>query len=177
MARRRRRSDVGGGYAILGVLTLAAVGWLIEFVQANKDVIVMVVIVVVGLGMVMLVVSRLKQASRQRLAIAEERRLTEQRAVEAQRLIAQKQAQDQVRRETLLLRYGDQDLVDAIMGRRVRIGMTKEHLIESWGHPHDIKETILKTKRKEEFKYNNVGVNRYLSRVFLEDGFVVGWKQ
>ena len=163
---RRRRNDAGGGTLILAVLLLAALGWLIEFVKTNQNAIFDGIIIVVVIGTVILIVARI-QRGRRRRAEADEAR----QALEAER------AREQVRRHYLLTRYNDEHIVNAIMGRQVWVGMTREQLVESWGHPHDIKQTILKTKRKDEFKYTNVGVNRYLSRVFLENDEVVGWKQ
>jgi hypothetical protein len=76
----------------------------------------------------------------------------------------------------LIDKYG---IVDAerILARQVWQGMTHEQLIESWGNPVDQEVEIKRAKTKETWKYNQIGRNRYASRVFLENGVVIGWKQ
>lgn len=79
-------------------------------------------------------------------------------------------------RQRLIDKYG---IVDAerILARQVWQGMTHEQLIESWGNPVDQEVEIKRAKTKETWKYNQIGRNRYASRVFLENGVVIGWKQ
>ncbi len=81
------------------------------------------------------------------------------------------------RREYLMGKYHDLELVELIMKKKIRQGMTKEQLVDSWGEPVDTDEKVYKTKIKETFKYNQSGKNRFRERVFVEDGYVVGWQE
>ncbi len=74
-------------------------------------------------------------------------------------------------------KYKDQDVVEKIMNRMFWQGQTEEQLIDSLQKPLDIDEKVLKSKRREVWKYNRDGVNRYRLRITLENGIVVGWKQ
>lgn len=81
------------------------------------------------------------------------------------------------RREALLRKYQDPETVAAIMNRSFWQGQTDEQLVDSLGNPEDIDQKILKTKKKEIWKYNHQGGNRYGLRITLENDHVVGWDQ
>jgi len=81
------------------------------------------------------------------------------------------------RREALLHKYQDPETVAAIMTRSFWQGQTDEQLVDSLGNPEDIDQKILKTKKKEIWKYNHQGGNRYGLRITLENDHVVGWDQ
>ena len=49
-------------------------------------------------------------------------------------------------------------------------------LEESRGEPVDLEKECLRAKTKQTWKYNQVGVNRYKERIYLENHVVVGWK-
>ena len=80
------------------------------------------------------------------------------------------------RRKRLMAKYGDASLVDVIMKQQISQGMTTEQLVDSWGRPNDIDQTIYKTKTKHTYKYGRTGKNRFSNRVFVENGLVVGWQ-
>ncbi len=80
------------------------------------------------------------------------------------------------RRHALLEKYGDPEIVEAIMSRRFWVGQTNEQLRDSLGTPVDIDEQVLKTKVKHTWKYNRRGRNRYGLRALLDNGTVVGWQ-
>ena len=73
-------------------------------------------------------------------------------------------------------RYDDALMVDTIMEGRIARGMTADMVIDVWGEPADMDETVLKTKTKREMKYDQKGENRFGTRVYLENGVVVGWE-
>jgi hypothetical protein len=50
-------------------------------------------------------------------------------------------------------------------------------LLDSLGHPADIDEKVLKTKKKEIWKYHHMGGNRFGLRITLELNQVVGWDE
>ncbi len=93
-------------------------------------------------------------------------------------LIAAAKAKARKKRIAFLLeKYGDQQIVDAIMRRMFWQGQSQEQLIDSLGRPADIDQKVLKTKVKEIWKYNHQGGNRFGLRITLENGIVVGWDQ
>ena len=81
------------------------------------------------------------------------------------------------RRAYLLDKYHDQNVVESIMNKSFWQGQTNEQLIDSLGKPHDIDQKILKSKKKEVWKYDHHGGNRYGLRITLDDDIVVGWNQ
>lgn len=81
-----------------------------------------------------------------------------------------------LRRMILMRRYDDALMVDTIMEGRIARGMSAEMVVDVWGQPADMDETVLKTKTKREMKYDQKGKNRFGTRVYLEDGVVVGWE-
>lgn len=68
-------------------------------------------------------------------------------------------------------KYGDTDEGRAISNKQVFIGMSEWQLRDSWGHPKSIASRRLKTKIKETWIYDAA------NHIYLEDGYVVGWKQ
>ena len=81
------------------------------------------------------------------------------------------------RREELMNKYQDEELVDSLIKQTFWQGQTADQLIDSLGNPHDIDQKILKTKKKEVWKYNHQGGNRYGLRITLDNDLVVGWDQ
>ncbi|WP_305844080.1 DUF2845 domain-containing protein [Photobacterium leiognathi] len=81
------------------------------------------------------------------------------------------------RREYLIDKYQDLSLVEDLMNRCFWVEQTADQLIDSLGHPVDIEQKILKTKKKEVWKYSHQGGNRYSLRITLDNDRVVGWDQ
>lgn len=92
-----------------------------------------------------------------------------------QRLMEEKRRAE-AERQRLIAKYGD-DIAERILKHLIWQGMTEDQLIESWGPPADRDYEVRHTKTKETWKYGQVGRNRFSSRVFIENGYVVGWKQ
>ena len=84
---------------------------------------------------------------------------------------------DKRRRERLMVKYGDADVVQRIMKRMIWQGMSKDQLIDSRGRPVDVGTKIYKTKTTEIFKYGQTGKNRFDARITVENGAVVGWEE
>lgn len=80
------------------------------------------------------------------------------------------------RRQFLMAKYKDASLVDLIMSKKIRQGMSTEQLVDSWGRPADVDEKVYKTKVKYTFKYNRTGKNRFKDRVYVENDLVIGWQ-
>lgn len=81
------------------------------------------------------------------------------------------------RREYLMSKYGDIQLVERLMERAIWQGMSEEQLVDSRGRPEAKDEKVYKTKIRETFKYNQTGKNRFRNRVYVENGIVVGWEE
>ena len=77
----------------------------------------------------------------------------------------------------LMLKYKDKEIVESLMNQSFWQGQTADQLIDSLGSPEDIDQKILKTKKKEVWKYNHQGANRYGLRITLDNDSVVGWDQ
>ncbi|QBQ55050.1 hypothetical protein [Nitrosococcus wardiae] len=83
------------------------------------------------------------------------------------------------RREKLMNKYRDEELVEELMNGSFWKGQTYDQLIDSLGNPEEVEEKIeegiIKTKKKEIWKYDKHGGNRYGLSITLENGVVVGW--
>ena len=77
----------------------------------------------------------------------------------------------------LMAKYGDKETVNNIINKAIWVGQTEEQLRESLGAPEDIDQKVLKTKKKEVWKYGHKGGNRYMYRITLDDDEVVGWDE
>ncbi len=77
----------------------------------------------------------------------------------------------------LMLKYGDDKLVMALLDRTIWQGMTAEQLRDAWGDPVSIEHKVMKTRTRDVFKYRQTAKNRFRDKVVLEDGVVTGWDQ
>ena len=74
-------------------------------------------------------------------------------------------------------KYQDEALVEKLMKCSFWQGQSSDQLLDSIGNPEDIDEKVLKTKKKEVWKYNHQSGNRYGLRITLDNDIVVGWDQ
>lgn len=81
------------------------------------------------------------------------------------------------RRGKLLNKYGDIEIVNLILAKKICLGMSSEQLRDSWGPPEGISQNVYKTKIKETFKYNKIGKNRFANKVILENEIIIGWSK
>ena len=81
------------------------------------------------------------------------------------------------REDYLREKYGDEELVSKIMRKVVWQGQTDEQLADSLGDPEDIDQKVLKTKKKEIWKYYHQSGNRYGLRITLDNDVVIGWDE
>ncbi|MCD9468958.1 DUF2845 domain-containing protein [Photobacterium sp. NCIMB 13483] len=81
------------------------------------------------------------------------------------------------RREYLIDKYQDLSLVEDLMNQCFWVEQTADQLIDSLGYPVDVEQKMLKTKKKEVWKYSHQGGNRYSLRITLDNDHVVGWDQ
>ena len=82
----------------------------------------------------------------------------------------------ELRRASLTARFDD-ETSSRILAGQIWIGQTGEQLREALGEPLDIDEKVMKTKRREVWKYDQKSANRFNTRVTLENGLVTGWER
>lgn len=81
------------------------------------------------------------------------------------------------RRKELFEKYKDESVVEGIMAKTFWQGQTSEQLLDSFGEPLAIDNKVLKTKKKEIWKYDTIARNRYGLKITLENDIVMGWDQ
>lgn len=81
------------------------------------------------------------------------------------------------RRDKIYKKYGHTDIAKKIVNRTIWVGETSEQLIDSMGKPVDIDERVLKTKRKEVWKYYQKSTNRFGLKITIENDVLVGWDE
>lgn len=89
----------------------------------------------------------------------------------------EKKKQANEKKEYLDKKYNNSELVEKILNQTVWLGQTSEQVIDTLGEPEDTDEKVLKTKKKETWKYFQTGKNRYAFKVFIENGKVIGWDE
>jgi hypothetical protein len=77
--------------------------------------------------------------------------------------------------EYLTGKYRDETIVAKIYHHRFWEGQTAEQLLDSLGKPHAMDDKLLKTRKREVWKYNRTGVNRYGLRITLDNDIVTTW--
>jgi len=83
----------------------------------------------------------------------------------------------QKRLQYLRDKYKVEEVVQKIFQGHFWQGQTEDQLRDSLGSPVAIDEKLLKTKRREVWKYRHQGANRFALRITVEDGYVTGWDQ
>ena len=86
-----------------------------------------------------------------------------------------KKQNEKKRYEYLMNKYNNEEIVEDIIKETIWQGETEEQLVDSLGRPEAIDNKILKTKKKEVYKYHHQSANRYRLRITLENDIVVGW--
>jgi hypothetical protein len=92
-------------------------------------------------------------------------------------LIGLKVYQSRARLAYLRNKYGNEAIVQGIIQHHFWEGQTSEQLVDSIGNPASVDQKVLKTRKREIWKYNRQGVNRYGLRITLDGDIVVGWDQ
>ncbi len=89
----------------------------------------------------------------------------------------EKARKEREKKEYIYQKYGHTDIAERIINKSVWVGETTEQLIDSLGEPIDIDESVLKTKKKEVWKYYQKSSTRYGFKAKVENGIVVGWDE
>ena len=79
--------------------------------------------------------------------------------------------------QLLLDKYGNEEIVQRIMNQHFWQGQTAAQLLDSIGNPMGIDRKAMATRKREVWKYNSIGKNRYGLRITLDDDVVIGWDQ
>jgi len=79
------------------------------------------------------------------------------------------------RKQRLMKKYGDSEVVRRIMEKTIWEGMTSEQLADCLGRPLDIDERLTRKSMTKTLKYRRIGRGRYGTRVTVRDGRVIGW--
>ena len=69
-------------------------------------------------------------------------------------------------------KYGDEQTVQRILRANYWQGQTAEQLRDSLGEPASVDGGLLKTRKREVWKYHPTGKNRYRLRITLDDDVV-----
>jgi hypothetical protein len=77
--------------------------------------------------------------------------------------------------EYLMSKYGNEQIIALIYSHRYWQGQTAGQLLDSLGNPHGVDRKLLKTMKREVWKYNPRGVNRYGLRITLDNDVVSSW--
>lgn len=78
------------------------------------------------------------------------------------------------RRRRIQATYSDPTVQQRIISKQIWRGMTEQQLFDSWGRPSKVTTQVLKTKVKKTYRFGNT---RYGPSVYVDNGFVSGWRQ
>lgn len=155
MARRSRAADKLLGMAVVAVLALGAIGAAFD---AAKSIRPEIYLAVIGMVLALVMLRGLYRFMRARAD-----RAAASRAIDR-------------RRVSLLAKYQDEVVVNAVMAGDIWHDMTKAQLIDAWGQPDDVETKVMKSKIRETYKFGRIGVNRFERRAVLENDVVVAWE-
>ncbi len=164
MPRRKKSSD----FFLIGLVVFGGV--VAAIAKFFETVGFVIPLAIVGFAFGLYALNLFLTASSQKRALEANRRAQVQ-------LRKQAEQREKAWRDALMLKYNDQQVVDSLIAKRLWIGQTSEQLQDSFGAPDDVDERVLKTKRKEVWKYGHKGANRYEYRITLENDRVVGWDE
>ena len=66
---------------------------------------------------------------------------------------------------------------ELIAERKIRIGMSRKALIQSWGIPSDLNTTVTRYGRHEQFVYGTYTAYSSPTYVYVDDGVVTSWQK
>jgi hypothetical protein len=146
-----------GGFLVFGVL-----GQVSRAAGPGGVMILLVLVVGAWIGVAVLKRrARLKREEEQRLLAA------------AQNADFERQVAD--RFQDLVQRFGEVN-ANRIVGKTLWQGATAEMIHEMLGTPENVSSKVLKTLKRDVWKYNRLDARRYGLQVTLENEVCVGWK-
>lgn len=90
-------------------------------------------------------------------------------------ILGNKKRQRDARIAWLRDKYRDESIVQKLVQCQYWVGQSSEQLRDSLGEPVAVDDKLLKTIKREVWKYNQNGKNRYRLRITVENDRVVGW--
>lgn len=71
----------------------------------------------------------------------------------------------------------NQRIINAIMERKIILGMTKKDVIASWGQPNDINKTVTTYGTDEQWVYGFISLySDTLQFLYFDDGILTSWQ-
>lgn len=89
-------------------------------------------------------------------------------------VMARRASKRRKRIEELRKKYPE-DIVQRILAGQIWQGQTENQLIEALGSPAEVDRKVLKTMRREIWKYGRMSARRFRLRITVENGTVTGW--
>lgn len=83
-------------------------------------------------------------------------------------------ARKRARIQALRDKYSE-DVVKRILAGQIWQGQTEDQLVDTLGRPLEVDRKILKTTRREIWKYKQTSAQRFGLRITVENGYVMGW--
>jgi hypothetical protein len=105
--------------------------------------------------------ARLKREENERLSVAAQNANFEQQVAE--------------RLQNLVQRFGEVN-ANRIVGKTLWQGATAEMIHEMLGAPENVSSKVLKTLKRDVWKYNRLDARRYGLQVTIENDVCVGWE-
>jgi len=90
-------------------------------------------------------------------------------------LVMASQASKRRKRIEELRRKYPEDIVQRILAGQIWQGQTEGQLIDALGSPAEVDRKVLKTMRREIWKYGRMSARRFRLRIIVENGTVAGW--
>ncbi len=90
-------------------------------------------------------------------------------------LVMASQAIKRRKRIEELRRKYSEDIVQRILAGQIWQGQTEGQLIDALGSPAEVDRKVLKTMRREVWKYGRMSARRFRLRITVENGTVAGW--
>ncbi len=91
-------------------------------------------------------------------------------------IVLYKRFQHSRRIEYLTNRHSDELIVQRILAKEMWEGQTAEQLTDSLGHPAGVDIKQMARRKREIWKDNQTGKNRYALRITLDNDVVTGWE-
>jgi len=89
-------------------------------------------------------------------------------------VMANRASKRRKRIEELRRKYPE-DIVQRILAGQIWQGQTEGQLIDALGLPAEVDRKVLKTMRREIWKYGHMSARRFRLRIIVENGTVAGW--
>ena len=113
-----------------------------------------------------------REEQRREQRASDERERLVQEVRDKQERLEQATCKAEARRSELWERYGDDEIVENILGQKIWVGMTEDQLSDSMGTPKDTSTKESTRSKIEVWKYDQTRVNSYALKITLKDGIV-----